>query len=545
MDAVANGSRVVEVPVALLLCAEGVQVCGKSRLVCTAGIGCRHAIIHGVGVQCSCGRGLLRLFFLLLSQGCNHTVNSSQIDFLRTLGKDLQAVLQLDSAEVWLQLGEYLAATFCLLVLVVFFVEGTDALFIGTSCIDVVLLLPIELAQVQQQCRLVWTILLAFLKAFLPGVDAMCGIFIAEVDVAHGIIDLVEVVLVLVALGHPLQSCNHLTELTLMHHLCLHDACIEGYFVGRIGTYHLGECLVCHRVAPRLVIELCKQEVEAGLGKFASCCLDGILQIGNGFVVLAREDIVCSLGIIHFLLSLAGDAVSSHLVQKVFSIVRPIQCNIASSQFCLGDRHDVGLRTIQPDGVVICGCCFEELSFLELSITHHEPCVVHVRIELLAGEELLLLFRTFLVAFEYRTLLDAVHLDGFLALRDGRLEVALSQVCCRLIGTDIHGKYLVEVVLMAFVLCFAAFEIGHFTVVERIEMCGQGMVGTCGRCVLLCGAGHEQGEQHDGAHHAAAVKMYYGCPFTHTLLYNVRTRDFIVLVPQQSAKLRLSARLGG
>ena len=94
----------------------------------------------------------------------------------------------------------------------------------------------------------------------------MCGVLGAEVDVAHGVIDLVEVVLVLVAACHALEASYHLSELALVHNLCLHDAGVEGHFVGRVGTYDARECLVGQGVAPRFVVELCEQEVESCLG---------------------------------------------------------------------------------------------------------------------------------------------------------------------------------------------------------------------------------------------------------------------------------------
>ena len=308
----------------------------------------------------------------------------------------------------------------------------------------------------------------------------MRGIFVAEVDVAHCIIDLVEVVLVLVTLGHSLQSGNHLTELTLVHHLCLHDASVEGYFVRRIGTYHLGECFVSQRITSRFMIELCKQEVKACLRQLAFCRTDCVLQMRYGLVVLMRKDIISRLCIIDLLLSLASDTIALHFVQKVFSIIRPVQCNIASSQLCFCDRHDVWLRAIQSNDVVVCSSRFEELAFLELSISHPEPSMIHVWVELLAGKELLLLFRTLLVTLDDGTLLDAVHLDGLLALRDGSLEVALSYISRRLVGADVHRKYLVEVVLMAFILCLSTFEISHIAVEERVIMSSQSMIGTCG-----------------------------------------------------------------
>ena len=198
----------------------------------------------------------------------------------------------------------------------------------------------------QQQRCLIRTILLAFLQAFLPGIYAMCGIFVAEIDVSHCIINLVEIVFILVAACHPFQAGNHLAELTLMHNLSLHDTGVERYFVWGIGAYYMRKSLVCHRISTRFMIELGKQEVETGFRQLASSCLYSILQIRNSFCILMCKHIVACLGVLDFLLSFSCDAVTLHFVKQVFSIVRPIQCNITSRQLCLCNRRDIRLCTI-------------------------------------------------------------------------------------------------------------------------------------------------------------------------------------------------------
>ena len=198
-----------------------------------------------------------------------------------------------------------------------------------------------------------------------------------------------------------------------------------------------------------------------------------------------------------------GDAVALHLVQQVLGIVRPLQSHIAAGQTRLGNRSDVGLRTVEAQDVVVGGGCLEELTLLELRIGHHQPGMVYVGIVLLACQELFFLLRALLVALDDGTLLDAVYLDGLLAFGNGCFEVALAQARRCLVGADVHGQYLVEVVLVTLVLRLEAFKVCHLTVVERVVVSRQTMIGACGRRVLLDGTGDKQDKQHDDTHHAA------------------------------------------
>ena len=110
-----------------------------------------------------------------------------------------------------------------------------------------------------------------------------------------------------------------------------------------------------------------------------------------------REHIVTCLGVIYLFLSFSRNTVTLHLVQQVFCIVRPVKCNIATSQFCFGNRRNVRLRTIQTKDIVVCSRSLEELAFLELGISHHEPSMIHIGVELLASKELFLLFSALLI----------------------------------------------------------------------------------------------------------------------------------------------------
>ena len=98
-----------------------------------------------------------------------------------------------------------------------------------------------------------------------------------------------------------------------------------------------------------------------------------------------------------------------------------------------------------------------------------------------------------------------MHLDGFLTFGNGCFKVTLSHAGCRFAGTDVHGKNLVEVVLMPFALSFEAFLISYLAIIKCVVMGSKGMISACAWCVLLCRAGDNQDKKHDDTHHAAVL----------------------------------------
>ena len=67
----------------------------------------------------------------------------------------------------------------------------------------------------------------------------MQRVALGEVDVADGVIDLVQVVLVVVRTGHASQLADFSLEVGGGHHLGLGNARIELQLVGWVQTYHV------------------------------------------------------------------------------------------------------------------------------------------------------------------------------------------------------------------------------------------------------------------------------------------------------------------
>ena len=215
---------IIEVPCTFLTSA-GIHSCVLLWTLCSGGsiVASRGVVVGGGSVACS----LLLLLFLLLLQGLYDSVYGSRIFRFAHLGQGLQAVLQFDGTQMRLQFAQDFASPFGLLIFVVLLVQDAHTALVGTCGIDIVFLLPVHLAQSEQEHGFRWSALGGFLHAFLPGRQAACCILHSQIDVSHGVIHLVQIVLVLVTLGHSLQPGNHLAELAFGHDFCLQDAGIE------------------------------------------------------------------------------------------------------------------------------------------------------------------------------------------------------------------------------------------------------------------------------------------------------------------------------
>ena len=103
----------------------------------------------------------------------------------------------------------------------------------------------------QQQHALFRSRARGFLVAFLVGYDGVCRVFLREVDISYGVVNLVEIVLVVVIACHSPEPAYHLLTLTVAcKHLRHGNACVEGHLVRRVLTQHLAERLVGLRIMP-------------------------------------------------------------------------------------------------------------------------------------------------------------------------------------------------------------------------------------------------------------------------------------------------------
>ena len=236
----AHSHWVIEVPCAALVT--------RRRLGCIRRLTGIVAVSHGsLTGQLTLGIGFglaFALFFLFLLQGFDDTVDGLVALFFGELGQHLQRVLQIDGLGVRHQFVEHLRAVGELLVVVAVFVEQSDGFAVATLGIAEFLLYPVKVAQMEQQHSFLDTAAGGLLVAFFVGGDGIGGIALQEIDVAHGIIDLVEILRILVGTGHRLQAADHFLGITLCHHLTHGDAGIELQLVRRVHAYDAAKCLV-------------------------------------------------------------------------------------------------------------------------------------------------------------------------------------------------------------------------------------------------------------------------------------------------------------
>ena len=93
----------------------------------------------------------------------------------------------------------------------------------------------------EQQDTLFNTASGGFLVTLFVCSDGLQGIFLVEIDVADGIIYLVEILFVVIRSCHSLQLADHLVGIVFRHDFCHGNTGIEGKFVRRIQANHVLE----------------------------------------------------------------------------------------------------------------------------------------------------------------------------------------------------------------------------------------------------------------------------------------------------------------
>ena len=490
--ALCHDGGVVEIPHARLPL-SGRRAGALGRGTCGRGGGSLRHVGSHFGVH-----GLAGLLLFLLLQFLDDVVDGFVALRLGEFGQPLQAVLQLDGGQVRLHFRQGCRTAFHLLVVLMLLVEDAHQFGIAPLRVDIVLLVPVDAAQPQEQHRLGDAVLRAFLGALLIRADAVGRVVVGQVDVADGVVNLVLVVLVLLVAGHAAQFLHHLAVVAGGHGFGLQDLCVERQLVGRVGADDPPQGLVGFRLLPRLVVQLSQQEVQAGLLFLVPLFPDGLLQVGDGFLVLPHGDEVVRIRGVELPCALVADAVAPDFLEHVLRIVGPFHFHVATGQPGTGHGDDFRLGGVERANVVEERSRLDEVALLELGLPHQQPGVAQEGVELLAGQVGFLGLRLPLVHVRLGAGLDGVLLDGFLAFLDGGLEVGFPHGGGGLAPHVVHGQQLGVVVLMPLLLGQDAFLEGLAAVEVRVEPCRHGMVEAASRRVLLGGTCREKGEQ-DGS----------------------------------------------
>ncbi len=200
----------------------------------------------------------------------------------------------------------------------------------------------------EQQDTLLHTTTGSLGVSLLVGIDGFGGVFLRQMDVAHGVIHLVKIVLVLVGGSHAAQLSYHLLGLSLGRYLRHGYAGIELQLIGRVLGDDLSERFVRLVVPSQCRLDLPHEVPFACLLLFPALVLDDFSQVGDGLFQLSGVDIVVGKGVVPLFRGPPVDAVAPHVAYHVLGIVEPILLNVALGEPCACLSVDGGLGLINP-----------------------------------------------------------------------------------------------------------------------------------------------------------------------------------------------------
>ena len=261
---------------------------------------------------------------------------------------------------------------------------------------------PVDAAQPEQQYALLDAIPRALGASLLIGCHGGSRVGQLQVEVAHGEIHLVEVVLVVLHACHAAQLAQHLAASRRIggHDFGLQDAGVEGQVEGWALGNTFRQSLVGSLAPPQPVVHLAEQEEQASLALAARCGACGLFEPGQcfGIALLAQQEVSacgCRLA-----LHAGGHGVAGHAGQGVFGIIVPADMGITAGEPLPGRVGHHGFGGIEPRDVGEGGSSFQEVALFKLRLAHEQPCVFQEGVILLALHELLGLGRVALAGFE-------------------------------------------------------------------------------------------------------------------------------------------------
>ena len=157
----------------------------------------------------------------------------------------------------------------------------------------------------------------------------MYRVVLGHVDVADGIVDLVQEVLVIVRTRHTFQTTDLTLEVRGWHHLGLGNAGVELQLVGRIESDDMLVGIVGIFTITQLGVYLSHQKPFAGFLLAAFFVLDDLSQIGDGFLKALAVDVKVGIGVVPVLDGTVVHAVAALLGDDVFGFIQPVHFRIA------------------------------------------------------------------------------------------------------------------------------------------------------------------------------------------------------------------------
>ena len=252
-------------------------------------------------------------------------------------------------------------------------VEQSDGLAVTPLCVFEILPCPINVAEGEQQHTLLDTVPCRFGVAPLVSFDSLQGVLLRHVNVTHGIVHLIEIILVVLVARHALQLAHHLLPLSASHNLCHGNACIEFQFVGRVLPYHFPVSVVSLLGIAELFLQL-SHDIPFPRPLLASSLMaDYLAQIRHGFGIPSGFDIVVGVGVVPVLHRLPRQRVTLDFRNHVLRVVEPVLLRVASCEPRPRLAVDGRLCGVEAAHIRERGCRFLEFALHELRPAHEQP----------------------------------------------------------------------------------------------------------------------------------------------------------------------------
>ena len=240
-------------------------------------------------------------------------------------------------------------------------------------------------------------------------------------------------------------------------------------------AYHLAEGALGLPTVAQLLLYLPHQIPLAGFLLMALLVLDHLLQIGHGFLIVLRADIVVGVGVVPVLHGAEVDGVAAHIADHVLGIVEPVEFCVALGEPGTGQTVLHNLRLVDVAHITEGGGGLVEVTLLELRLAQQHPRFPDEGVVLPTPQPLTVLGRlapsTLPLGFGF----DAVATDGLFGFLDGAVVLALAYVAAGLVAHGVEGNLLREVVLVTLLLLQIAVNEGLVTIKIGIIACIEGV----------------------------------------------------------------------
>ena len=298
-------------------------------------------------------------------------------------------------------------------------------------------------------------------------------------DVTHGIIHLVQSVLVVLVASHAAQFLQHGLGLSGIGgcNFGLQDSGVEREFKGRTEAHTLFQGSRGFLVVSELAVHLSDEEIESRFLLLGSSVAGGALQEGQSVGKSSLTQKQVGAGGIHLFghASPVGECVSERLGEGIFCIIEPVQLCVASRHPLTRFGDDDRLSLVVAGDVGEGSGSLQEFSLLELRLRHEQPRFFEEGIELLSLEILFCLGRFSLSRTHLGFAANGVQLNRFLTLGDGGFIVSLSCLARLFASHEEDGQQLSVVIDVGGKFGFVPLDEGLLAVEIGVEACVERM----------------------------------------------------------------------